>query len=111
MRELGSRQVMQQRVRRKARVGWKRIAGRWMMDKANGVDSADLFDYGSELPAFRQRTIEATGKLSPATIHNRTISLCCYCKPQAQPLSAHADQTSNGIHCATAKHHHCTRFA
>ncbi|MCO5195725.1 MAG: condensation domain-containing protein [Anaerolineae bacterium] len=58
MRELGSRQVMQ-RVRRKARVGWKRIAGRWMMDKANGVDSADLLDYGSELPAFRQRMIEA----------------------------------------------------
>lgn len=41
------------------RVVWKQIHGRYGREGKYGVESADLLDYGNELPAYRQRMIEA----------------------------------------------------
>lgn len=55
--EVGGSQLMQ-RARRKARAATKQLQRR-LGSGGNGVESADLLDYGAELPAYRQRLIEA----------------------------------------------------
>jgi len=58
MRDSGNQAVVQ-RVQRKARVAWKQSLSMLRREENNRVDSSDLLDYGSELPDFRQRMIEA----------------------------------------------------
>ena len=58
MRALGGKRV-QQRALRKLRLGWKQFSGLQDVPTKVRVDSADLLDYGSELPINRQLLIEA----------------------------------------------------
>lgn len=85
MRELDSAQLLQ-RLRRKARVGWKRTAGRVFSKNNGGVDSADLLDYGDTLPAYRQRMIDAHWHAVAAYTLTPVTTPVFLLQAQAQPL-------------------------
>jgi thioesterase domain-containing protein len=58
MRDLGN-DVIMQRVRRKLRNFMKLFNSKTSEDMVDGVEAADLLDYGSQLPEYRKQMIEA----------------------------------------------------
>jgi hypothetical protein len=102
MQALGGNKIMQ-RISRKVRVGLKNISGSSKQVSNNGVNAADLLDYGSELPEFRQQMVAAHWHAINnyrAKEYNKPLLLL---QAKSQPLLSTARPEDTWVHLANGQ--------
>lgn len=100
MRELGSDQVVQ-RIFRKTQVGFKKLKRKSTQLDSKKINAADLLDYGSELPEFRQKMIATHWHAINnyrATPYNKPVLLL---QASSQPLLSTEKPEDTWVHLAT----------